>query len=261
MSQQMCGILAAYDHNLKVLPAQHKGKNSQVCFRHWKLRLGYLLGEEKYSSFCSPLPCNVKDPGMINGILVVMLCREFNVVFCSSGAWWELWHAINTFCSSTPNLTAQHVSDFISFTLSWQEHHSSTSHSYFSFKALWRCPELTAGQRPPPGLLLPHLVPLVEEMCCTFGRCKCSRQYWEKCKWKIWFRPFLNLIKSCSSLWKSLFFSGHLKMYPLSFFFPTPTSEPVTFSSSLCHWKLFWWLLQSAIQSRYLPACFSGASL
>lgn len=44
--------------------------------------MGYLLGDEKYSSFCSPLPCNVKDTGMINGILVVMLCREFNVRWC-----------------------------------------------------------------------------------------------------------------------------------------------------------------------------------
>ena len=152
------------------------------------------------------------------------------------------------------------MSHFISFLLPWQEYHSSTSHSCFSFKTLWRCPEPLAGQRPPPGMLLPHLLPLVDRNTLCFWQMQMLQMVLGKVQMKdlIPALPHFNKILFISLV--EPFFSGAFKNASL-LLSPTPNSELVTFSPSLCHWKACCWSLQSAIQCMRLPAHHSGAEI
>ena len=70
MSQQTCGISAAYDHSLKAL---HSTKERALRFALIIESSGWDIWLEAKSILPLALLYNVKEPGMINDTLVLML--------------------------------------------------------------------------------------------------------------------------------------------------------------------------------------------
>jgi len=82
----MCGISAACDHSLKVLWST---KERALGFALIVESSGWDVCLEAKSILPVALLYNVKEPGMMNDILVLLLSggTVCEVVFCSSGAW------------------------------------------------------------------------------------------------------------------------------------------------------------------------------
>lgn len=132
----------------------------------------------------------------------------------------SLTHAINVVCSGAPDLTAEHVSHFISFPLPWQEHRSSTSHSCFSFKTLWRCPEPHQGKGHLQVCRYPICFCVSTEIRCAFWQMQTLQMVLGKVQMTdlIPALPYFN--KSCSSLWCVYIYIFFFKCIPSPFFYP-----------------------------------------
>lgn len=107
----------------------------------------------------------------------------------------------------------------------WQEQHSSASHLCFSFKAHWRSPEPLAGQRPLPGMLLPHLLLVFNRNTLCSWQVQMLQMVLGKVQMRDLIQAILLFIESCplvqwvllvgSVFLVCLFLKGLLKCIPL----------------------------------------------